>query len=81
MGITLIDDENYTVKELIRKNGKAIVGSLWECGDEYCNCKQPIIEEVTEHQNFPFTYWQTKRLWEGTYITDDDDIYIKATRI
>lgn len=74
MGIILIDKKNKIISDLISSKGNAVVGYLWECGAD-CNCRKPVIEKFTEHKHYPFIWWQTERLWEGSYITDDSDGY------
>ena len=49
-----------------------LIGSMWCCDDEACNCHQPIIELVTPNRKEGFPYTKRDRVWEGTSKSDPD---------
>lgn len=45
-----------------------VVASIWWCGDEYCDCTEPVIERISPGTRYPWV--RRERLWEGTFLTD-----------
>lgn len=46
-----------------------IVARIWECGDPYCECSQPLVELIEPNMNAGYPWITRKRLWEGTFVT------------
>lgn len=47
-----------------------IVAQLWWCGDEECDCTQPMIERITPNRRAGYPWILRDTLWEGEFITD-----------
>lgn len=41
---------------------------IWWCGDEVCDCTQPVIERFAPNP-LDSRFWKQERLWEGTFHT------------
>ena len=45
-----------------------LVAYMWWCGDDECDCTQPVIERYTERGRF----FNIERLWEGSFHSQRD---------
>lgn len=50
---------------------RALVGRVWYCGDDYCDCSEPVIEAVFD--NSRVTGVVRVALWVGDFRTDGDE--------
>lgn len=41
--------------------------SLWRCGDEDCDCSQPVVEELSPNLEAGWPWIHRKQLWSGTF--------------
>lgn len=48
-----------------------IILHIWWCGDDECNCSQPLVELVIDNPSDNRCVKRTK-LWEGTFTSDPD---------
>jgi hypothetical protein len=48
------------------------VASVWWCGDDYCDCTQPIVELVEPNFRAGYPWVKRERHWEGTFETDGE---------
>jgi trehalose utilization protein len=46
---------------------------MWWCGDEHCDCTQPIVERVTPPPLSGHMGYKFERLWEGTFVTSGEE--------
>lgn len=44
----------------------SIIGCIWWCEDEICDCTQPEIVRQTPQ---PGGFYKFERLWEGTFVS------------
>lgn len=49
-----------------------IVGEMWSCEDDYCDCHQPQIDRITPNREAGFPWIKRERLWTGTFKTDGE---------
>lgn len=42
---------------------------IWYCGDEICDCTQPVIEKIEPNLKVGFPWVMRTRLWEGTFYS------------
>lgn len=42
---------------------------IWYCGDEICDCYQPVIEEVSPNRKAGHPWVKRRRVWEGTFFS------------
>lgn len=47
-----------------------LLGYIWWCGDEYCNCLQARIERRTRRTDA--RWFAVEDVWEGTFFTDGE---------
>jgi hypothetical protein len=47
-----------------------LVASIWYCGDEHCDCTQPVIERITPNTQAGYPWIRRETLWSGTFLTD-----------
>lgn len=52
---------------------------LWYCGDDHCDCTEPIIERVTPNLRLGYPAVHREALWVGRFLTDTGD-YTEAER-
>ena len=53
-------------------DGEILVGYVWYCGDEWCDCSEPRINSYKPGDfNGPLML-NPKRVWSGTFQTDGD---------
>lgn len=43
--------------------------TVWDCGDEHCDCRQVVVERRYWHKLVPLIYWRV-RIWEGAFVSD-----------
>lgn len=46
-----------------------VVAEIWDCGDEECDCIQPVINRATPNRTAGYPWIKWERLWEGTFVT------------
>lgn len=44
-----------------------LVARLWWCGDEVCDCYQPMIERMRPNLAAGYPWITRERVWEGTF--------------
>ncbi len=44
---------------------------IWWCGDEHCDCTQPVVERVTPNIEAWYPWIHRERLWEGTFMSSN----------
>ena len=49
-----------------------LVAHTWWCGDEECDCTQPLIERVAPNLSFGYPLTRRERLWEGDFVSEAD---------
>lgn len=47
-----------------------VVASVWWCGDEYCDCTEPVIERISPNFRAGYPWIQREPLWTGKFLTD-----------
>lgn len=47
-----------------------IVGYIWHCGDEFCDCSQARIERLTPNRKCGPPRIRRVLLWSGTFYCD-----------
>lgn len=47
-----------------------LVAAIWYCGDDYCDCTQPVIERITPNHRAGYPWIRRDRVWEGRFLTD-----------
>ena len=57
-----------------KTRNRRLVGHIWRCGDDECECIQPVIDEVWEQrcEIAGAVVWEgrTERVWEGTWMAE-----------
>lgn len=46
-----------------------IVASIWWCGDEWCDCTQPVIERITPNREVGYPWIRRETLWSGKFLS------------
>ena len=46
-----------------------VVARMWHCGDEYCNCLEPRIEQVSPNREAGYPWVRRETLWTGTFVS------------
>lgn len=46
-----------------------LVARMWYCGDEECDCTQPIIEVITPNTVAGYPWIRGKIVWSGEFLT------------
>ena len=59
-----------SLQERHRWHTTRIVASMWYCGDDYCDCTQPVIERITPNHAAGYPWIRRETLWSGTFLTD-----------
>ncbi len=49
-----------------------VTGYVWYCGDDVCDCTQPVIERLSPNMGAGFPWIHRDRLWEGTFCSGAD---------
>ena len=47
-----------------------LVARIWWCGDEECDCTQPVIERITPNLEAGYPWIRREALWSGEFLTD-----------
>lgn len=50
-----------------------LVAGIWWCGDEVCDCTQPIVERVTPNTDAGYPWVRRERIWEGQFCSEATD--------
>jgi hypothetical protein len=45
---------------------------VWYCGDDWCNCSEAVLEEITPNPRVGLPWIERRRLWEGEFRTDGE---------
>jgi hypothetical protein len=43
---------------------------IWWCGDDECDCTQPVIERITPNLEAGHPWIRREVLWTGEFLTD-----------
>jgi hypothetical protein len=49
-----------------------VTAYVWYCGDETCDCTQPVVERITPNLEAGFPWIRRERLWTGTFRSGAD---------
>lgn len=52
-----------------------IIGQMWYCGDDICDCHQPEIIENMPHPTLRNGIWKT--IWSGNFKSEPDSVELK----
>jgi len=47
-----------------------VLGQIWHCGDEECDCSQAVIERISPNTDAGYPWIRRERLWEGKFYSD-----------
>lgn len=50
-----------------------VVATMWHCGDDVCDCWQPVVQRYEPNRRAGYPWLKTTRLWEGTFHSEPDD--------
>ena len=53
----------------------------WYCGDEWCDCHQPVIERCGPNTDAGYPWLRITRLWEGTFHSEPNGDERKQMRL
>jgi hypothetical protein len=66
--------ETSTVKSSIDSwKQTKVIGRIWWCGDESCDCTQALIERITPNLNAGLPWIRRENLWSGRFYTDSGE--------
>jgi hypothetical protein len=51
---------------------KRLEAQMWWCGDDYCDCTQPVIERITPNHQAGYPWVHRERVWEGEFLTSTE---------
>lgn len=57
------------VDQVVVEPGDLLVGHVWYCGDEYCNCTAATITMRRKNEN---GFYNSHVIWEGKFYTDGE---------
>ena len=57
------------VDEVVVELGDLLVGHVWYCGDDYCNCSQA---NITMRRKNEHGFYNPHTIWEGKFYSDGD---------
>jgi hypothetical protein len=46
-----------------------VQASMWWCGDNDCDCTQPLIERITPNLDAGYPWINRETLWSGEFLT------------
>ncbi len=47
-----------------------IVAEIWWCGDDYCDCTEPMIVRITPNLKAGYPWIHREVLWSGEFLTE-----------
>ena len=45
------------------------VAHIWWCGDDECDCIQPVIERITPNREAGYPWIRRETIWAGTFVS------------
>jgi len=46
-----------------------LIAHVWWCGDDMCDCQQPLIERIDPNGRAGFPWIRRTKLWEGEFTS------------
>lgn len=60
---------SHDLRDFERWMTSRLIARLWYCGDEECDCTQPVIERITPNVEAGYPWIKRETLWEGKFLS------------